>query len=218
MEYLLFFMLYKPCSSLDSHIESFQIHCGATVWVFSTLIVQNYLEDDQVGNICLDHTTNVDPFLCFPITTSPLSTSLSGESVATSNQECKKKKRNNKKKQRQGGNHPTTAIHVGEKHTATTNHVGGKKLATTSHFGGKQITTASHVGGNEPATTIHVRDSNTIEKPSRIRQMPKFPCKFIKGDHLTYLCPILSKEQRVCFQSQGYFSPKTYMVPYTPFI
>ena len=107
-----------------------------------------------------------------------------------------------------GGTHSTAAKHVDPNHSASVLHACGARPTSTSHVGpnisssigharGSLSTSASHAGGSLSASVVHAEDNSLatashvdiVEKTTRSKHKPKFPCKLHEGDHLTYLCP-----------------------------
>ena len=146
---------------------------GLPVWLFSIQNVPNVPNvpnDSPVRSTCQRHHTNTDPFLSTHAKSFSPSSSSSGESSVTSNHKSSssKKKKNRKKKP----NHEN-------------------KLATSGHHVEDNPLASSSQAGGQRSTIVGPSDNNhhEVEKPTRIGQKPKFPCRICKGDHflLDYL-------------------------------
>ena len=100
---------------------------GLPIWLFSTRVSLNAPNASYVSTLCQDDQIKVNPLLSSPIKYSPPSSSLSGESVDTSNQQSKKKKRKCRKNKRvQGGMNLTIVIQARNMKPTTMSHDGKK--------------------------------------------------------------------------------------------
>ena len=70
-------------------------------------------------------------------------------------------------------------------------HVEDNLLASSSQAGGKRSTIVG------PSDNNH----HEVEKPNRIGQKPKYPCRLCKGDHFLLDCPGISKVLEVWSES-----------------
>ena len=112
-----------------------------------------------------------------------------------------------------GGTHSTAAKHVDPNHSTFVFHVGGAHPTSAGHVGSSLLASASHVGGRLSASVVHAKDNisatmshvDTVEKTTRSKHKPKFPCKLCEGDHLTYKCPSIAEVQRVWLHGHPIF-------------
>ena len=112
-----------------------------------------------------------------------------------------------------GGTHSTVAKHVDPNHSAFVVHVDGACPTSTSHVGPSLSASASLAGGSLSASMVHDGDNpsatashvDTVEKTTRSKHKPKFPCKLCEGDHLTYKFPSIVEVRRDWFHGHPVF-------------
>ena len=83
---MLISMFWTHWSPLIGTLNLPGITVGLPVWLFSTPIILNALDDAHIRTLFQECQTKADPFLSSLIVSSPLFSSSSSESVATSTQ------------------------------------------------------------------------------------------------------------------------------------